>query len=191
MDTRQMNQIYPDSHKFHGNAVGVLGELGFRLVNDLGKSSGPFGCPIAIYENPEGLFLSVAFENVEKDTVVSFGRCWCGVSEAGAHRGDFAETDFNIRFGLSNYLYSFSKYFGVNFQPNYHFSKCGNNNEKVLKGLIYDLSSVLPVVLQRITLADIVILENAEYGVVNKIVANYGKDYEPYVRITGFKGKVQ
>jgi hypothetical protein len=154
---------------FNYIAESTLTILGFSLINDPAKSSGPYSSSSAIYRSEQGLYLHIGFEPMDGNyAFVRFGRKWS--FDSGA-------------FSLSANLSVFAKKKSLEFPGTYTL---GFDAERMrsLERIVGDLKVVLPSVLDRLILDDIEDAEDDVKGAKSKAKDRYGEEYLSRVSIS-------
>lgn len=167
------NHPASDALAFHRLAGDFLGAQGFALLN-APEVVVHFGGSQAFYRSERGLALSVGFEPVDGNFAeVSFGREWYWNER---------------RLFLSNSYSSMARRFGLDVPVSYPMGR-GAQQRSVVVQIVADLERTLPIILPRVSLEDLLAVENEEpFGAAVHATRSFGGDYSAHVHITGFLG---
>jgi len=140
--------------EFHNKSWPMLSELGFALDNDPARIIGPYQCSAARYRCAIGLFLLAGFDPIDaRGAAIRCGRKWRyapGAPTLPAHEN------------LSNNYAVLARRFGVEVLRAYELRP--NGAVASIDTMIADLRDTLPIVLERVCLADLVAIEDEEFG---------------------------
>lgn len=158
---------------FHSLAGSFLAAHRFVLTNDPGIM-GRYGGSGADYRSHRGLALWVSFDHMDSDSVgISFGREWSPKGAASY---------------LSNSYSTMAQRFGLDVPLTYPMESIRCEPLDVLaKRILADLKRTLPIVISKVTMSDLVAVENEEpRGAAVNVVRGYGADYAATVEISPF-----
>jgi hypothetical protein len=160
------------AQRFHEFAWPFLATLGFELVDDPESIRSTYQVTCATYRSAQNFFLAIGFDPFDGNYAeVTGGRQW------RAEDGWYC---------LSNHLCTLAKRLGLDFPRTYHPLGYGAGMQDAMERILADLKNVLPVVIERVTLADLVMIEAEEFGAHYYAVARYGRDYATRVRVSEF-----
>ena len=145
--------------------------LGFELANDPNEIKSPFAGTIAEYKTERGLYLRVAFELLDSNSVlITFGRCWLD------HQGSRM---------LSNTFRVFAKRFGKETPQHY---KLGFDKEipKTIERVLDDLRKTLPTVMEQLRPEDLIEIEGEGCGARKAAMNNWGPAYAEHFEISPY-----
>jgi hypothetical protein len=169
----QENHERPATHAvvFHGVAGSFLAAQGFGLVGDVGIV-GRFGGSTAFYRSERGLSLSITFEPYDGNAAwISCGREWTPKGQATF---------------LSNAYSKLAERFGLAVPLSYPIAD-GEQPIVVVEKVTADLKRSLPIVVSKVSLNDLVVIENEEpYGAAANAVRSFGVNYSASVDIGDF-----
>jgi hypothetical protein len=138
-------------------AGSFLSELGFTLVDDPSLIRNPYQTTAATYKSNSGFFLRVGFDPLDSNSAgVACGRQWR------------ASTGWSV---LSNKYAVVAKRLGIDVPIHYSLGY-GDEIPRTMERILDDLRSTLPVVMQRITLEDLIAVESEAFG-ARKIASGY------------------
>lgn len=140
---------------FDEKARPFFSTLGFELENDPNQAYGPYGTTYARYRSPAAFFLSVCFEPSDGHcATLTCGRKWM-------YATGLSQPKESCR--LSNLYCVLAQQFELDVPAIYEF---GSTDEAlvVMERIIEDLHRTLPVVFERVTLADLEAIERSMAG---------------------------
>lgn len=160
-----------EASQFHRLAEDFLVELGFELVNDPDKTLSMFSASAAVYKSKQGLYLSVGFEPGDCNSAMIFcGRKWSG------QRGTLC---------LSNYYSVLAKRFGMDVPVTYKLGY-GDEPHKTIEKIFDNLKKTLPKIQDKVTLSDIISIEEGATGAKNIAAGKIGPNFMEEVEISSF-----
>ena len=165
--TSQRGKRRGEAFEFDRIASGFLGSCGFGLKNDPCEISTPYLGNKALYESPRGLFLGAGFEPADgHSAALSCGRLW---------------TVDGRYYGLSGSYSDLAGAFGFEL-PSWYRLGVGDQVMITLNTMLQDLMDSLPIVLGKVSLADLDVLERAEKGIARAAEAR--RSLVPGMRVT-------
>ena len=140
---------------FHEMAWPFLSSLSFELQNDPNQLGGAYLATKAVYKSQRGFFLAVGFEPLDgSDAGLMCGRSWNYTSDIPELR----------RFErLSNKYHVLAKQFGFEMPERYELDVDDVDNID-MQAMLNDLKATLPTILERVTLEDLIAVEQEECG---------------------------
>ena len=160
-----------EAHVFNDLANSFLTELGFSLVNEPGRILGRYRESIAAYKSFRGLYFSVGFDPGDSSTAQMFcGRQWLVPQQFSP---------------LSNCYSNLAKRLGIDI-PLYYELPYGEQMHAAIEMLLTDMRRTLPVVVARVTLADLLYIEREPSGAESQARARFGPMYAEVVEISEF-----
>lgn len=170
---QQTNRQRPTIHAvvFHSVAGSFLSSLGFTLAGDPGIV-GMHGGSAAFYRSGRGLSLSVAFEPSDGAAAwMSCGREW---------------TPKGWAMFLSNGYSKLAQHFGLDLPAEYPIAS-GEQPIIVVEKIVADLERSLPIVVSKVSLNDLIAVENEEpTGAAVIVRRSFGENYAASVDISDF-----
>jgi hypothetical protein len=170
---RQTDHRRPATHAaaFHSLAGSFLVAEGFALVDDPGII-GRYGGSSALYRSERGLFLSIGFEPIDGSYAGMFsGREW---------------TSKGRRLFLSNQYSKLAQRFGLDVPETYELMGDREQQNAVVEKMVTDLRRSLPIVVSKVSLNDLLAVENDEpYGAAARM-RTFGMSDVADVEISGF-----
>ena len=149
-----MNRPIRLANSFHELAWPFLSGLGFRLDNDPNQL-GQYSASRADYRTESGFFLAVGFNPLDGSSAgIMCGRAWNYTSNNPRLR-EFRR--------LSHEYAVLAARFGFELPRFYPLDVSDEDNADLLR-ILDDLKASLPVVLERLTLRDLIAIEEEEYG---------------------------
>ncbi len=140
---------------FHEMALSFLSSLGFELQNDPDQFGTPYLATKAVYKSQNGFFLAVGFDPLDGSyAAMSCGRSWNYTSEIPELR----------RFEhLSNEYHVLASRFGFEVTRSFELQVNDEANTDI-QAILDDLKATLPTILRRVTLEDLIAVEQEKYG---------------------------
>lgn len=156
---------------FHSVAGPFLAAQGFALAGDL-AIVGRFGGSSAFYRSERGLSLWVIFDPVDSDCAwIYCGREW---------------TPKGWAMFLSNNYSMLAQRFGLDVPLSYLMDR-GEPLDVFAERLLTDLQRSLPIVVSKVSIDDLVAIENEEpHGAAVNVIRSLGPNYADSVEISDF-----
>ena len=150
-----MNRPIRLANTFHEIARPFRSGLGFELQNEPNQFGGAYLATRAVYKSRDGFFLAVGFEPLDgSDAGLMCGRSWNYTSDIPELR----------RFErLSNKYHVLAKRFGFDLPERYKLDVDDAANSDI-QAILDDLKATLPDILSRVTLEDLVAIEQEKDG---------------------------
>lgn len=171
--TQQTNRQRPSTHAvvFHSVAGGFLSSQGLTLTSDPGIV-GMHGGSVALYRSKRGLSLWIMFEPSDGAAAwMTCGREWTPKDGAPF---------------LSNVYSIVAQRFGLDLTQDYPIAS-GEQPIVVVEKIVADLMRSLPIVLSKVSLNDLVAVENEEpHGAAVNAMRSFGANYTADVDIGHF-----
>jgi hypothetical protein len=171
--TQKADRQRPSTHAvvFDSVAGSFLSSQGFTLAGDPGVV-GMYGGSAAFYRSGRGLSLSVAFEPHDGAAAwMSCGREW---------------TPKGWAMFLSNGYSKLAQRFGLDLPVSYPIAS-GEQPIIVVEKIAADLKRSLPVIVSRVSLDDLVAIENEEpSGAAVNVIRSFGANYADSVEVSDF-----
>lgn len=153
---------------FHEMAWPFLSDLGFVLAKDPGSILNSYQLTAATYKKKRGFFLTVGFDPLDSNSaIISCGRKWL------ESRGGFL---------LSNRYSALARRMGIEV-PEHYMLGYGDEIDRTMERILGDLKKTLPIVLQRVTLEDLISIEHEDDGAHSHAAAHYGPRYLQRLKI--------
>ncbi|WP_157954174.1 hypothetical protein [Microbulbifer sp. A4B17] len=164
--------VYPaEASQFHKMAWCFLSDMGFELINDPSLKHGRFSASSAVYRSEQGLYISVGFESGDSNSAMIFcGRKWSG------QRGTLC---------FSNNYSVLAKRFEMDVPATYKLGY-GDEPPKTMEKMFDDLKKTLPKIQDRVTLTDIMSIEEGTNGARNIAAGKLGLNFMEEVEISSF-----
>jgi hypothetical protein len=174
--THKTNHERPATHAvvFHSVAGPFLAALGFALAGDP-AIVGRFGGSSAFYRSKRGLSLWVIFDPVDSDCAwINCGREW---------------TPKGWAMLLSNNYSILAQRFGLDVPLSYLMDR-GEPLDILAERILSDLKRSLPIVVSKVSMDDLVAIENEEpAGAAVNVIRSFGANYAASVDISDFSEK--
>ena len=171
--TQKTNRQRPSTHAvvLHSVAGSFLGSQGFTLAGDPGIV-GMYGGSAALYRSKQGLSLWIMFEPSDGAAAwMTCGREW--TPKEGAPF-------------LSNAYSRLAQRFELDLPVDYPIAS-GEQPIIVVEKIVADLERSLPIVVSKVSLNDLVAIENEEpHGAAVIVIRSYGANYVASVAISDF-----
>lgn len=140
---------------FHEMAWPFLAGLGFELQNNPDHFVGRYLATNALYKSQNGFFLIVGFDPLDGSGAgMSCGRSW-------NYTSDIPELRQFER--LSSEYHVLASRFGFEVPRNYELRVEDEANTDI-QAILNDLKATLPTILRRVTLDDLIAVEQEKYG---------------------------
>ncbi len=169
---QQTNRQRPSLHAvvFHSVAGSFLGSQGFTLEGDPGIV-GMHGGSAALYRSDRGLSLWIMFEPIDGAAAwMTCGRKW--TPKKGAPF-------------LSNAYSMLAQRFGLNLPLDYPMSS-SEQPIIVVQKIVADLERSLPIVVAKVSMNDLLAIENEHHGAAVSVLRSFGANYPASVDISNF-----
>jgi hypothetical protein len=167
------NRQRPSTHAvvFHSVADSFLGSQGFALAGDPGLV-GMYGGSAALYRSKRGLSLWIMFEPYDgAGAWLTCGREWA--PKEGAPY-------------LSNAYSKLAQHFGLEVPLHYQIAS-GEQPIIVVEKIVADLERSLAIVVSKVSLNDLIAVENEEpTGAAVIVIRRFGENYAASVDISDF-----
>ena len=165
--------IHPtEASQFHRIAKDFLAGQGFELLNDPGKNLNMFSASMAVYRSKRGLYLSIGFEPGDSNAAIIYcGRKWSG------QRGTLC---------FSNYYSVLAKLFGMDIPVTYRLGY-GDESYTTIEKVFDDLKKTLPKIRDKLTLNDVISIEEGTTGARNIAAGKLGPNFLGEVEISSFE----
>ena len=149
-----MNRPIRLANTFHEMARPFLSHLGFQLQNDPNQF-GPYMATKAVYKSQNGFFLTVGFDPLDgSDAGMLCGRSW-------NYTSDIPELRQFER--ISNRYDVLAARFGLEVPECYKLD-VDDEESTDMQLILNDLKATLPTILERVTLEDLIAVEQEEHG---------------------------
>lgn len=167
-------EIYSNSREasvFNELALPFLVRQGFMLLDDPSVIKSPYQATSVIYKSDGGLFLTVGFEPADgNNAIVSIGRRW------------LVKDRF---FALSNIYSVLAKHLNIELPLVYKLGY-GKEVSKTISLILDDLTTTLPLIIDRVTERDLIFVENERFGARQKAIMQFGTGYADHVKVSQF-----
>ncbi len=173
MPPKNHEQQATHADALHSMAGSFLTTQGFVLAGDPGIV-GRYGGSTAFYRSERGLSLSNTFDPHDGNAAwMSYGREW---------------TSNGRLLSLSNNYSNLARRFGLDIPPYYAMGD-REPQDVVVRKIVTDLKHSLPIVVSRLSLNDLLAVENEEpSGAAAIALRTFGESYSAHVEIRGFHG---
>jgi len=168
---------FSQASQFDQLAKSFLSSLGFELDADPDEIQGAYLQTHAIYRSERGFYLMIWFQPTDGSGAgITCGRRW----DAPLNESDF---DWYV---LSNGYSRLAKRFGFNLPDTYQLGY-GVGFDETAEAILDDLRKTLLLILQRVSLDDLLSIEGEAGGAEERVASTFGQDYIRKMEISEFR----